>query len=559
MRWSIEGRGLPTVTSCAESGMFELRARAYAAPNQVVGEVYVPCSAAAVQDGGTVDGSPLPPGRYAIELRGVDRADNTWEDPSLAPLDPDEIHNGCNAVNDYTECRPTELVCDCLELEVDDEDSTVTLPEFVLEPPPECVDGIDNDRDGLIDSRDPACAVDGGIAGEGIAVGLTEMRIALSFLSENPNANCSSVRGGNFLVRVASDAGQTDVLDATCGTDIPYLASLRVPAGTYTFSASLTQQFPPSECASVEASCASSDLTAAQCVENNPTCFAETCETSLAECEADGLDDAGCQSLHPECYQANLLTRPKTFVRQINATGGSIAEAIDFAAEDFIEPVVGAINIDPQFVSALGLEDIDGDPKPVDTRTTCIAQPEDPDEDDAEPGTLNIPTLRMTMLNAHGGTVDEPVILDGTPVDGRERACAAVYLTDSVQWGGYSLATEGLADDGTVCFQNVGNPTPMRPTVVLGVPMARVYEPIDTVDENGDPTVVMRVPDSCRECEVQADCGAESQWHCLDGVCQLPCEANSNCESTALGDLGFECQPVPDRSANYCVLPPPTR
>jgi len=477
LRWSIEGRGVPTTSACAESGLFQVRARAYTNPNDDVAEIVLPCSAAALEDPeATVDGSTLPPGHYAIELRGIDRNGEPWEDPSLAPLDPDQPHNGCNAVNDYTECRPTDLVCSCLALEVQ-EDAIVDLTDFVLVPPPECVDGIDNDRDGFVDDNDPGCSVDGGIGGEGIPVGLTELRLDITFLSNNPNATCSSVGVTDVRIDVQTAAGSQVVLDSSCNTAKPYLLSLALPEGAYTFS------------------------------------------TVALSSNGEALTDV------------------TAFDAQIRATGGSIVETVDFAAEDFLSPIEETMTILPTFVSALGfLDKGDVGEQPASARGSCGST--------STPGLLDIASLQMRMLNGHGGPLDVPVLLDGTPLDGSARECGSTFLTERALWGGYTVEIEALSAEGEICFSNVGAPTQMRPRESLLVPMARVYDGLE-------------VPASCRDCNVDDDCDDGDNidaWACLAGVCQLPCTDDLDCESELLGDLGFGCVEVEGYSEPYCQL-----
>ena len=476
MRWSLEGKGVPTVAHCSESGVLEVRARAFVDAETFTGEVVLPCAAEGLDDPeALVDGAALAPGHYALQVRGFDRAGLPWQ-AADGQTEPDPDVTGCT--DDASACLPTELVCGCASLEVR-EGETVELPEFVLVPPPECSDGIDNDEDGVVDDRDPSCAVDGGTAGEGLPVGLTELRLELTLLADNPNASCSSVPLRSLRVQLDDESGTTVLLEETCRTDRPYLLSLRVPEGAYTF-------------------------------------------TVL------GLDGTGTP-----------VTVAKTFGARINATGGSILESIDFAPEDFLEPIVARMSLSPQYVSTLGL-DLDG--VPVAPRGSCSTTAASGIPIAA--GTLEIAELRLLMQGAHGETLPVPVILDGSPVDGSARACASSFLTEPVTWGGYQLVAEALSAEGEVCFGNTAHPEPMRPSDALGVPLARVY------DEAG------QVPASCRECETDDDCDPdEPGWACLDGVCQRPCGRDRDCESSVLGDLGFVCQPVEGRSSSYCQLP----
>jgi hypothetical protein len=96
------------------------------------------------------------------------------------------------------------------------------------------------------------------------------------------------------------------------------------------------------------------------------------------------------------------------------------------------------------------------------------------------------------------------------------------------------MVIEALSTAGEVCFSNVGAPALLAPGDVMGLYMPRVYGP------EGE------VPATCRDCEVDADCGLEDELFCVAGVCQQGCtssadEADAQCLSDALGDLGFVC------------------
>lgn len=471
LRWSIEGRGAPTTSACSESGLFELRARAFVDAELFIDQRVLPCAVDRLADDpdALVDGSALPPGAYALQLRGFDREGQPWQ-AADGQTEPDPDVTGCT--DDASACLPTEQVCSCTELIVT-EGQTVDLPELVIAPPPECDDGIDNDQDGVVDARDPSCQVDGGAGGEGLPVGLTELRLDLTLLAGNPNATCSSVPLRSVQVALQTGAAEpTVLLEETCQLERPYLLSLRIPEGSYTFS-------------------------------------------------VIGLDASG-----------EPVTLAKAFDASINATGGSILESIDFAPEDFLDPIEARMSISPQYVGALGLDEGNA---PAAPRGSCSAM--------SSIGTLDIAGLRMTLFDGHGGPLSSPVLLDGIPLDGTERECASLFLTDTVTWGGYVLQIDAVSADGEVCFSNAEEPEPMRPSETLGVYLPRAY------DDAG------QVPASCRECEADGDCDPdEPGWACLDGVCQRPCELDRDCESLVLGDLGFACLPVEGRDESYCVL-----
>lgn len=493
LRWAIEGREMLDATACAESGLFQVRVRAWAGPDQLADERTYPCYSATLIDAeGTVDGSALPPGRYAIELRGVDRTGDPWDEAEAPSFEPDTTdHPGCVPEADVIECRPSELVCDCERLvvvaegssadpadaadaTVVEEGSTVTLPELVLVPPQQCIDGIDNDGDGLVDVSDPSCNVDFGDGTEAVPVGVTELRIELTLLDDNPVLTCAPTPLRRLQIAYGVGDAAEVVLEDICQIDRPYFVTLRLPAGPTTFS-------------------------------------------------AVGLDAGGTP-----------VTIVKTFDAEISPVGGTVEQEIDFRPDDFLEPVVGRIYVSPGYVSELGVDAL--------PRYTCpppeILNPLHDPQDPASPprvlprGKLVIDRLRVQVLNGHGGPLDAPASLqDGTVLDGPTVIdCTKDIVTSRLEWGSYTMAMEALSTEGEVCFSNVNAPQllgPGDPGSVLFLP--RVY------GADG------KVPASCHDCEVDADCNLEDVLFCVENVCQGRCASDEECQSDELGDLGFAC------------------
>jgi hypothetical protein len=510
LRWAIEGYERLHVAACSESGLFLVRARAYVAPGEYVDERLYPCFDDALADpAGTVSGPTLSPGRYAIELRGVDRAGAPWDEAadegSVFEPEPDESALGCTPVNEAgapvagSACRPNELVCDCQRLEVVaegaapssadgvavEQGSTVDLPEFVLTAPPQCIDGMDNDRDGLVDGADPSCNVDFGDGTEGVPVGVTELRLDLTLLGRNTAlADCSALPLRNVRVTYGEGDAQEIVLQGPCALDRPYVALLRLPAGPATFTVT-------------------------------------------------GYDGTSAT--------ASPVTHPKSFRVEISPFGGTVQRSIDFASSDFLEPIVSPIRVTPHYVSEVGEGGI--------ARSSC-----GPVVESGVPhGSLVLDRLRVQVLNGHGSPLEPPVTYgDGTPLDGTETIpCTAPLATPPLEWGSYAMVVEGLSAAGEVCFSNVGSPALLAPSgspVGLALYLPRVY------DADG------QVPASCRDCEVDADCGFEDELFCVEGVCQQGCVTNPDpeadpaadddqCQSVELGDLGFVCE------ADLCQRP----
>lgn len=543
LRWTIEGAESPSVAACAEVGLFQVRALVFALPEAgalnfdsfVRDDRQFACHPSAFDSGGdgggdgtgTVGGGALPPGEYAVQLRGVDRAGQVWTEgvaataadnvqegrdcgdgqlcPAEAPYcvldrcydgsagDPCESDDGCGASlrcnpegecqvvtgcdhqSDYDRCLDEQLVCDCQRLTVVEEGATVELPPFVLAPPPECDDGIDNDHDGLVDASDPSCTAATSNGTEGLAVGVTELRVELTLLGRNHAASCTSVPLRRLRLAIGEGSAQEIVLEEACRLDAPYVALLQLSEG--------------------------------------PAVFTVT-----------GYDGVGTAA-----SPAQPVTHPKTFEVEINGFGGTVSLEVDFASTDFLEPIVGAASVVPNYVSEVGPGGF--------VRSSCTPPPISFAEPDGPTrGLLQLDRLRVELLNGHFSPLEAPVALpDGTVIDGpTEIACTSSLVTEPLEWGSYAMVVEALSTAGEVCFSNVGAPVLLAPGNATGLFMPRVYGP------EGE------VPPTCRDCEVDADCGLEDELYCVAGVCQQGCmssadEADAQCLSDALGDLGFVC------------------
>lgn len=522
LRWRIEGSERPSVAACAEAGLFQVRALVFdlspTLESTLHDERQFACHPSAFDDEGSVGGAALAPGTYAVQLRGLDRAGQVWSEytepvginalegldcsdgmlcPSAAPFcaqgrcydgstgdscdDHDDcvaplacgpegecaLFTGCILEVGNNRCFDGELVCECQRLTVVEEGATIELPPFVLAPPPECDDGIDNDRDGLVDASDPSCTAAIGDGTEGLPVGVTELRLDLTLLGRNTAlVDCSPLRVRSVRVTYGEGDAQEVVLEDACTLERPYVALLRLPAG--------------------------------------PAVFTVT-----------GYDGTG--------PAATAVTHPKTIETEISPFGGTVQRSVDFGPDDFIEPIVSPIRVIPNYVSEVGPGAI--------ARSSCGPVV----ENTVAHGSLVLDRLRVQVLNGHGNPLDPPVTYgDGTVLDGESTiACEAPLTTAPLEWGSYSIVVEGLSAAGEVCFSNVGSPALMAPS---GSPLA-LYLPRVYGDDG-------QVPASCRDCELDADCGTPDELACVDGVCQQRCTAGDDpqCLSDELGDLGFVCE-----------------
>ncbi len=91
-------------------------------------------------------------------------------------------------------CHPSYMSCDCITFTAIDGE-TVHIRDLVIDPPPECEDGIDNDGDGLVDERDPGCQSS---QREDTDIITTQLLVDISLLSSNPAATCFGVGLSRF-------------------------------------------------------------------------------------------------------------------------------------------------------------------------------------------------------------------------------------------------------------------------------------------------------------------------------------------------------------------------
>lgn len=228
MRWTLDGEELHMPVQCAEEGVLTVASLTFDAFGQLADVRRFPCFPQDFADpDARVTGPTLPEGPYAVQVVGTNRAFSLWtDDATLAQerisaqlagtdYDTDPRFDTCTALADAPRCRPEALVCDCKHVDVR-EDSTIDLGTFELGPPPECADGIDNDRDGLVDGNDPACgelfSLD---TVEGRSVAATEVDLRVSFLDRNPAVACTELGIARLEVRLG-----TEVLAETSSCDL---------------------------------------------------------------------------------------------------------------------------------------------------------------------------------------------------------------------------------------------------------------------------------------------------------------------------------------------------
>lgn len=209
---------LSSVKQCSESGIEKVRLQVRGADDPTGAELrYVKdyaCFPGAFGVGESIDGPELPPGEYELELIGLRRNGSEW----------------CEAENE------DEGEDDCVR-----DQGTVTvrageLPEleFLLHAPDQCDDGVDNDRDGRVDSSDPACTL--GQLVESFDSGLTLFQLSVGFL-DNPLIEPQHIGITAFALTIDDQPFET--IEPVAGLDALWpwrfsLLSERLDAGPHT-------------------------------------------------------------------------------------------------------------------------------------------------------------------------------------------------------------------------------------------------------------------------------------------------------------------------------------
>jgi hypothetical protein len=152
---------LTAVKQCSDVGVFSVRVTVRAGNEKVAIDEH-PCASSIDS---SVEGPPLEPGEYTIEVQGLRRSGEPWFDPEVdAEADP------------IAYSKQTLIVSD----------GALPSVNVVLLAPPECDDGIDNDRDGTVDGQDPGCQIvtETGFS-ESNDTGLTLFQLDVAFLDRS--------------------------------------------------------------------------------------------------------------------------------------------------------------------------------------------------------------------------------------------------------------------------------------------------------------------------------------------------------------------------------------
>lgn len=197
---------LTAVSQCSEVGIAKLEVTTLAADGSIADISRYPCFPSVFAEGGAADGPTLAPGTYTLEIEGLRRTDEPWvcePDPDLPDAGP------CVA-----QAQASVVVVEGRLPEVD----------FLMLSPPQCDDGIDNDDDGRVDEKDPACLIDP-TSREDSDLGAVVFQLSTTFLDSRAVAP-SDVGVRTLVVDVDGD----EVLRIKTNSLDPAIWPYRLPA-----------------------------------------------------------------------------------------------------------------------------------------------------------------------------------------------------------------------------------------------------------------------------------------------------------------------------------------
>ena len=261
LRWAVGGKTLSSASDCSDVGILNVRVTTIDLLGRPIARETFPCFGEDFEDPtATALGAAIEPGPYAIEVRGLSRNDTLWIDEDEldrqifdANVDGndylgDQRYQLCrpapppdfpapDKVAEVFACQPEDLSCDCAELTVPEEGLPI-LDSFNIDPPPECLDGLDNDNDGLVDRKDAACLGGRIDLPESAEFAQVNLRVGVSFFSGNPAAVCNDLANVvDFSVAVLEIDGEV-AQTANCG-QLPFELTPALEGGEHELTVSL--------------------------------------------------------------------------------------------------------------------------------------------------------------------------------------------------------------------------------------------------------------------------------------------------------------------------------
>lgn len=458
-----------TAYQCSQVGVTAVRVRAIDEAGLPASDDVFPCFARGFDDPDVlVEGPQLKPGRYALEVRGVQRDLGSWIDEDIydASFDDEGAYIGsssCEVDADDLGCFDYDLVCDCQQFEAVEDETFTDFDRFQLTAPEDCIDGIDNDTDGLVDVEDPGCRD--------------------RPLQELVVGDCSN--------GIDDDAdGRTDANDADCyiheGGDVEIVQ--------FTLTATALDQNPAATCDNV-------DITAIRIT------------TGISSEETFDVATTACQLGVPLFFSAELPAIAEEL--SIFVTGLNQGEPVTIPV-DVGMPVMPGSNAIIDLVVDFGEETFD--PRLVKETEFFVAYSADPESEatvvSCEPGSgmLVIDQVSLQLLDLGGAPVAGATVSSedfaNLPLDGTPIPCApSLHFTNPLEWGGYRLRGEAMAADGTVCFRSEDS-IQLAPSA-QEIPATLVLERV---------LVLGQPPPSCVDCTDGVDCDGELT--CSGGICR---------------------------------------
>jgi len=260
LRWTIDrtaradfaGEGLLPLTNpsqCSRVGITLVQLLTYqtfeGSPELVLFDYEeLPCFPRQFFTAGDVVGGPnLPDGDYIIGLRAVQNtpARHAWLDLEAVPPpclegNPDNPETCPVCDPSGTACQTGMGVCDCEPVSIDN-DGIPVLSDFTLVAPPECEDGIDGDRDGLIDGDDPGCAQGTESGSDTRSTLAVEVQLLGVPEDQAPQGSCASLGIDHYDAALQGLGGSVWNASLPCSVDSSSDRefALDVPPGAYEF------------------------------------------------------------------------------------------------------------------------------------------------------------------------------------------------------------------------------------------------------------------------------------------------------------------------------------
>lgn len=291
VRWHLVDRegvevDVTRAIDCTELGINAVQITSIDGAGEVADARIYPCFTPRFENpDASVGGPTLDPGPYAIEVRGVQRNGEPW---LLDGVDDDRVCDP-NETGKNFGCNANDVACDCLHVDVVDNETQDLGVAKLLPAPRECVDGIDNDRDGLVDAQELICKREPDSV-EGNNVSRLQFSLVTTVWDDEPQVSCGEIGLTSIAARLCDVSGAEPV-------------------------------------------CAPTPIATPTCIERAPVFFQGEAGEGEYAIELTGVDSGG-----------NALTKPKLsppFLVDDTGIGATVMLDVDFGADDFLAPVQG--------------------------------------------------------------------------------------------------------------------------------------------------------------------------------------------------------------------------